>query len=201
MDQEKKQDDQKIIDAEAQKDLIRSEGEGFSVMYGSQKKKHVNSIKQSQAEKKKGGRNMRIKDIMTYDPVCCTADTNLRDVARMMLDYDCGEIPVVNNSASLRPVGVITDRDIICRSVALDRNPLQMTAGDCMSAPCVAVDPEATIEEGCRLLEEKQIRRLPVVDDQGCCGIVSVADIAAHKLRDQLAEVLEEVSQPSHRVN
>jgi CBS domain-containing protein len=198
---EEKQNEQSIIDAEVQKDLLRSESEGFSVMYESEKKAQVKSIHEGQSEKKKGAMKMRIKEIMTYDPVCCTPETSLRDVARMMLDCDCGEIPVVDNSTNLRPVGVITDRDIVCRAVALDKNPLQMTAKECMSAPCVAVDPETTIDECCRILEEKQIRRLPVVDEQGCCGIVSLADIAAHKLRDQLAEVLEEVSQPTHRFN
>jgi CBS domain-containing protein len=193
-----KMNQDKPVDPDVQKDLDRSEGEGFAVMYESEKKEQVNSVHQQQSEKKEKERRMRIKDIMTSDPVCCTPETSLRDVARMMLDCDCGELPVVDNSTNLRLVGVITDRDIVCRAVALDKNPLQMTARECMSAPCVAVDPETTIEEGCRILEEKQIRRLPVVDDQGCCGIVSLADIAAHRLRDQLAEVIEEVSQP-HR--
>jgi CBS domain-containing protein len=194
------QDKDKIIDAEEQKDLNRSESEGYAVMYGSEKKEQVESVKKHKSEKKKEERSMRIKDIMTYDPACCTPQTSLKDVARMMLDCDCGEIPVVDNATNLRPIGVITDRDIVCRSIALGKDPLQMTAEDCMSAPCVAVSPDTTIEECCRILEEKQIRRVPVVDDQGCCGIVALADIAAHRLRDQLAEVMEEVSQP-HRFN
>jgi CBS domain-containing protein len=194
------QKQQKLIDSEAQKDLIRSEGEGFSVMYESEKHEQVDSIKHNKIEKKKGEKAMRIKDIMTFNPVCCTPETNLRDVARMMLDCDCGEIPVVDNPTDLRPLGVITDRDIVCRSLALGKNPLELTAGDCMTKPCIAVNPETSVEECCRLLEEKQIRRLPVVDEEGCCGIVALADIAAHRLRDQVAEVLEEVSQP-HRTN
>jgi len=191
---------QKLIDAEVQKDLIRSEGEGFSVMYESEKHEHMASLKQDKTEKRMEEKSMRIKDIMTFNPVCCTMDTNLRDVARMMLDCDCGEIPVVDNPTDLRPLGVITDRDIVCRVIALGKNPMDFTAGSCMTKPCIAVNPETTVEECCRLLEEKQIRRLPVVDDQGCCGIVALADIASHRLRDQVAEVVEEVSQP-HRVN
>jgi CBS domain-containing protein len=190
------------VDAEEQEkqDLIRSEGEGYAIMYESEKEENVEAVKQDCSQKKQEERQMRIKDIMTSDPVCCTPQTNLRDVARMMLDYDCGEIPVVDSATNLKPVGVITDRDIVCRAVALGKNPLQMTAEDCMTQPCVAVTPDTTIEECCHLLEEKQIRRLPVVDGQGCCGIVSLADIASHKLRDHVAEVLEEVSQP-HRVH
>ncbi len=200
MTEDPKEKKPQVVDSEDQEDLIRSEGEGFAVMYESEKNENVKAVKQCQSDKRTEECHMRIRDIMTNDPVCCTPETNLSDVARMMLDYDCGEIPVVDSATNLRPVGVITDRDIVCRTIALGKNALQMTAKDCMSQPCIAVSPDATIEECCQLLEEKQIRRLPVVDSQGCCGIVALADIAAHKLRAHVAEVIEEVSQP-HRVN
>ena len=141
---------------------------------------------------------MKVKDIMTSHPACCRVDTTLESVARMMLECDCGEIPVVNNVIELRPIGVITDRDIVCRTIAQGKNPLEMTARECMTQPCVTVHPEMMLEECCRILEENQIRRVPVVDEGGtCCGIVSMADIATHHLRDKMVEVLEEVSQPS----
>ena len=65
----------------------------------------------------------------------------------MMVDSDCGEIPVVSPSGV--PVGVVTDRDITCRTVAKDKNPLNMTAGDCMTTPCVTVTPDTTKSYGC----------------------------------------------------
>jgi CBS domain-containing protein len=139
---------------------------------------------------------MKVKDIMTSDPVYCTPDTNLEIVAKLMLEHDCGEIPIVDNEVDLKPIGVITDRDIVCRTVARGKNPLKILAKDSMTKPCVTITPETTIEECCRILEKKQIRRVPVVDEKGCCcGIISQADIATHHLRDQIAEVLEEVSQ------
>ena len=141
---------------------------------------------------------MEVKDIMTPDPVCCTPDATLERAAVMMVENDCGEIPVVENVASMKPVGVITDRDIVCRTVAKGINPLTVTVSECMTTPCVTVTPDASLDECCRLLEENQIRRVPVVDASGaCCGIVSLADIAKHAKRRETAEVVREVSEPS----
>jgi CBS domain-containing protein len=141
---------------------------------------------------------MEVKDVMTPDPACCTPDTTLQRVAEMMVEHDCGEIPVVENAAGMKPVGVITDRDIVCRAVAKGVNPLTLTASECMTTPCVTVTPDTSIDECCRVLEEKQIRRVPVVDAGGaCCGIVALADIAKHAKKRETAEVVREVSEPS----
>ena len=141
---------------------------------------------------------MQVKDIMTPDPACCTPDTTLQRAAEMMVEHDCGEIPVVGDAAGMKPVGVITDRDIVCRTVAKGLDPLAMTAGECMTTPCVTVRPDTPLEECCRVLEEKQIRRVPVVDEDGsCCGIVALADIAKHAKKRETAEVVREVSEPS----
>lgn len=140
---------------------------------------------------------MRVKEIMTHEPVCCTPDINLRDVAQMMVEHDCGEIPVVDDLENLKPLGVITDRDIVCRTVAKGENPLEMIAGDCLSSPCVTVGEDASLDECCRALEENQVRRVPVVDETGrCCGIVSVADIARNTSEPQTGEVVKYISRP-----
>ena len=141
---------------------------------------------------------MQVKEIMTPDPACCTPDTTLQRVAEMMVENDCGEIPVVENIASMKPVGVITDRDITCRAVAKGLNPLTLTAAECMTTPCVTVTPDTSLDECCRVLEENQIRRVPVVDAGGaCCGIVALADIAKHAKTRDTAEVVKEVSEQS----
>ena len=141
---------------------------------------------------------MQVKDVMTPDPACCTPDTTLQRVAEMMVENDCGEIPVVENAADLKPVGVVTDRDIVCRTVAKGLNPLTLTVSDCMTTPCVTVTPDTPLDECCRVLEENQIRRVPVVDASGaCCGIVALADIAKHAAKGETAEVVKEVSEPS----
>jgi CBS domain-containing protein len=141
---------------------------------------------------------MQVKDVMTHDPACCTPDSTLQRVAEMMVENDCGEIPVVENIASMLPVGVITDRDITCRTVAKGLNPLVMTVADCMTTPCITVMPDMSLDECCRIMEANQIRRVPVVDAGGaCCGIVALADIAGHAGKRDAAEVVKEVSEPS----
>ena len=140
---------------------------------------------------------MKVKDVMTADPACCISETALQEVAQMMIDHDCGEIPVVEKETKL-PIGVITDRDIVCRSIAKGLNPLDLTVADCMSKPCVTVTPDMSVAECSRIMEENKIRRVPVVDAAGyCCGIVAVADIALRAQKDVTAEVVKEVSEPT----
>ena len=145
---------------------------------------------------------MRVNEIMTANPAFCTPDTSLRVVARLMVAYDCGEIPVVDGRVGMRLVGVLTDRDITCRALAQGRNPLELTAADVMTEPCVAI-PLDTDLTACRLtLETLQVRRLPVVDEAGkCCGIVSQADIAQFLSDGEAAEVLKKLSQPTTRAS
>jgi len=139
---------------------------------------------------------MRIQELMTPNPTCCTPDTNLRDVARLMVDCDCGQIPVVSSLQDLRPIGVVTDRDIVCRTVAQGKNPLDFAARDCMTSPVWTVALDTSVEECCRLMEQHQVRRLLAIDANGrCCGIVSQADLAQRLPAQQTAKVVKEVSQ------
>jgi CBS domain-containing protein len=141
---------------------------------------------------------MQVKDIMTSNPACCTPETMLEEVALMMIDNDCGEIPVVENLATYLPIGVVTDRDIVCRTIGKGLNPLTMTAGECMTAPPITVMPDDSIEKCLQMMEENQIRRVPVVDAGGACiGIVALADIAKNVAKKDSAEVLQEVSAAS----
>jgi CBS domain-containing protein len=138
---------------------------------------------------------MQVKDIMTTEPACCTPDSTLEEVAQMMIDYDCGEIPVVDDLENYMPIGVITDRDITCRTVAKGLNPLEMQAADCMTTPLVSVMPDDSLDKCYKLLEQNQIRRVPVVDDAGkICGIVALADIAERASKADSGEVLQQVS-------
>ena len=138
---------------------------------------------------------MNVGEIMTKDPTCCTPDTSLQEVAQMMVDCDCGCIPVVDSEDSRMPLGMITDRDITCRVVAKGQNPLDLTAQDAMTTTVVSVTPNTSIEECCNLMEESQIRRVAVVDENGaCCGIIAQADIATNASDQKTAEVVQEVS-------
>ena len=139
---------------------------------------------------------MRVEEIMTRDPACCMPDTKLHEVAQLMADRDVGQIPVVE-SASRKPIGVVTDRDITVRAVARGRNPLDLTVRDVMSSPAVTIGPDARIEDACRTLEDRRLRRMPVVAKDGsCCGVISQADIARHAPERMTGEVVRKVSQP-----
>jgi CBS domain-containing protein len=141
---------------------------------------------------------MQVKDVMTAEPACCVSETALQEVAKLMVDHDCGEIPVVDSKDTRLPIGVVTDRDIVCRTVARGINPLELTVADCMSTPCVTVTPEMTVEQCSKIMEQNMIRRVPVVDADGsCCGIVALADIALHAKTNLTAEVVKEVSEPT----
>jgi CBS domain-containing protein len=135
-----------------------------------------------------------VREVMTENPACCTPETTLEEVGQMMIDNDCGEIPVVDSAASRTPIGVITDRDIVCRAVAQGRDTRSMRVGDCMTTPCVTISPDQSIEDCVKVLEESGIRRVPVVDEAGvCCGIVAQADIA-RAAKNQAAQLLNTVS-------
>lgn len=141
---------------------------------------------------------MHIKELMTERPACCTPDTNLQEVARLMVEHDCGCVPVVESEETLKPVGVITDRDITCRTVAQGKNPLEMTAADCMSSPVVTVTPGTSVDDCCAIMEQNQVRRVPVVDERGaCCGMVAQADTAAAAPKQETARLVQDVSQPT----
>lgn len=140
---------------------------------------------------------MKVKDVMTENPICCIPTTSLEEVARMMVENDCGAIPVVEDQDRWKPIGIITDRDITCRAVAEGRNPMDLCAGDILSASPVTTGPDTSLEECERLMEEHQLRRILVVDAEGgCSGIVSLADIARNAPEVEIGEVVEEVSRP-----
>jgi CBS domain-containing protein len=133
------------------------------------------------------------RDVMTVDPACCTVATTLDQVAKMMVLNDCGEIPVIDVNDQV--VGVVTDRDIVCRVVAEGKNPVAYTAETCMSQPVVTVELDDTLDEVIAMMERHQIRRVPVVDERGrCAGIIAQADVAWTEPPPEVGELVREVS-------
>src|SRR5262245_62619924 len=96
------------------------------------------------------------QDVMTPDPACCTPETPLDQIAKMMAQKDCGEIPVIDTAE--HPIGVVTDRDIVCRVVAEGKNPLAYTAEVCMSQPVVTVATEMPLADVVTTREHHQLR-------------------------------------------
>jgi CBS domain-containing protein len=130
---------------------------------------------------------------MTPKPACCSPSATLDQVAKLMVQNDCGGIPIVDQAD--RPIGMITDRDIVCRVVADGKNPMGHTVEQYMSQPVVTVRANAALDEVLSTMEKHQIRRVPVVDESGCCaGILAQADVAWNGDQKQVAELVREVS-------
>jgi CBS domain-containing protein len=138
------------------------------------------------------------RDVMTPNPVCCTPTTTLDEVAKLMARNDCGEIPVIDTADQI--VGVVTDRDIVCRVVAQGKNPGAYTAETCMSGPVVTVRTDASLDDVVTAMEKHQIRRVPVVDEnEACVGIIAQADVSWAGHPQEVAELVREVSRDTGR--
>ncbi len=141
---------------------------------------------------------MKVSELMTRRPSCATPEMVLSKVAKMMADENVGSVPVVESKDSGKIVGVVTDRDIVLRAVARAKNPLEMSAGDVMTKDVVTVHDQDDVQDVARLMEKHQVRRVPVVDENGkVCGIVAQADIALKASDKTTADVVQSVSKPS----
>lgn len=146
---------------------------------------------------------MKAGDLMTRQPAVCSPDQTAQKAAQMMRDQDCGSLPVVAESAGSRIVGTVTDRDLAVRVLAEGKGP-ETKIGDVMSDEPSCCGPDDEIEHVETIMEERQVRRVPVVDDQGAViGMISQADIARHRGEDvpdsQVAEVVERISRATGR--
>ncbi|MBA3847796.1 MAG: CBS domain-containing protein [Planctomycetes bacterium] len=141
---------------------------------------------------------MLVRDAMTRDPASCTPDTLLVEVARLMVAHDCGALPVIRDDRERKPVGVVTDRDLVVRALAEEHDLRAITVTQVMSNSCVTILADAPIEECCRVMEAYQVRRILVVDERGgLIGIVAQADLASAASDEDLATTVKEISQPS----
>ena len=137
---------------------------------------------------------MAVRDIMTTNPVSCTPATKIEDVARLMVEHDCGEIPVCEAG---KLVGVVTDRDIMVRTIARGRDPLGVAVRQVMTQKVFTVRAADGVEKALSIMERRQVRRLPVVDSRGkLVGIISQADIAETLPEQKAGELLFEISHP-----
>ncbi|HEY9514864.1 MAG TPA: CBS domain-containing protein [Gemmatimonadaceae bacterium] len=145
---------------------------------------------------------MQAQDMMTSSPACCTPDDTARDAARLMKEHNCGCLPVVESRDSMRLVGVVTDRDLTMRALGEGKGADTKIA-ELMSRDPSCVSPDADVREVQRVMAERQVRRIPVVDSSGeCVGMVAQADLALSKRREvsdrEIALTVERISEPSH---
>ena len=134
-----------------------------------------------------------IREVMTSNPCTIDADKPVSYAAKMMRDEDVGLAPVVEGD---RLVGTLTDRDIAIRVVAEGRDPDSTKAKDVASKDVVTVDPQQDLDEALSLMAEHQVRRLPVVEEDGrVVGVVAQADVARLADDRKTGEVVERISQ------
>ena len=135
---------------------------------------------------------MNIREVMTPNPRTVSPDDSIQSAARIMRDEDTGAIPVVENG---RPVGLVTDRDIVVRAVA-DGGQLDRPVREIATTNIVAVTPDMSTREANELMREHQVRRLPVVDGDRLVGMVSLGDLAVKESKESRSgETLERVSE------
>jgi CBS domain-containing protein len=143
---------------------------------------------------------MRARDLMTPNPKVVTAEQRVSDAARIMRDENVGCVPVVEDLSSMRPAGVITDRDIAVRCVA-ESDFRDCPVTDHMTAGRLdRVTPDADAAEVMELMERDQLRRILVTEGDRLVGIIAQADLALKEGPEQplmVEEVLERVSAPS----
>ena len=136
----------------------------------------------------------QIKELMTVKPRTVKQGDSIVDAAKLMKGEDTGIAPIVDGDQRL--VGVVTDRDIAIRVVAEGRDPQTTKVEEIASQNLVTIDPQQELDEALRLMAQHQVRRLPVVEEDGkLVGIVAQADVARHSSSERTGKVVEEISE------
>src|SRR5690606_17388701 len=127
---------------------------------------------------------MKVEDVMSEIVYSCTPEDTLEEAAQIMRDYRCAALPVVEEFGEQRMVGIITRRDIVCRAVAQDERPSSARVKRCMTTSVHSISPGTPVQDCRVMMEEKHLRRFPVVDDDGyLCGIIALSDILRSEAR------------------
>jgi CBS domain-containing protein len=135
---------------------------------------------------------VQLRDVMTPNPVTVQPSATLQEAARIMRDEDTGVVPIVENG---RPVGVITDRDIVVRAVAEGGEAVRRSVRDVASGDLVTVAPDMSTEDAAELMASRQVRRVLVCENERLVGVASIGDLAVKGRDDQrMGDTLEDIS-------
>jgi CBS domain-containing protein len=119
-----------------------------------------------------------VRDVMTANPTTLSMSASVLDAARAMRDADIGDVIVVDNG---QVCGIVTDRDLVVRTIAQGREPSKTKLGDICSRDLTTVSPSDSVDEAVQLMRQKAIRRLPVVEGGRAVGVVSIGDLAQER--------------------
>ena len=134
-----------------------------------------------------------VREFMTTDARCVGENESLQEAARLMRDLDCGALPICGDDGKLK--GMITDRDIVLKCVAAGRDPGQTMAHELASGKPYCIDADANVDEAIGMMEQHQVRRLPVISDHKLVGIISQGDIARNYSEQRVGELVEHISE------
>lgn len=135
---------------------------------------------------------MIARDIMSSDVACLSLDDSVERAAQLMKECDVGSIPICNNK---QVVGIVTDRDITIRSVAERQDIKHQKVSEIMTANPVVANSEMSVQEVAKLMSDKQIRRLPIVENNNLVGIVALGDISVEpSLQNNAEQALKNIS-------
>ena len=133
---------------------------------------------------------------MNENPTCCTPNDSIQHAAKLMADNDCGCLPVVEDLESKKLIGTVTDRDVACRCVAEGKSA-DTPVREAMSGDPSCCRPDDDVKMVERIMADRQVRRVPVIDEMGCCvGMIAQSDLARET---GAGPVVKEVSQPTRR--
>lgn len=140
----------------------------------------------------------KCSEVMTREPACCEPGDLITRVAGMMKREDVGSVPVVDSHEDKKLIGMVTDRDIVIRVLAEGASVERATVRDAMTANPIACGENDDVQRAVEQMADRQVRRMPIVDDQGrLTGIISQADVATRVNRDQTTgELVEAISEP-----
>jgi len=141
---------------------------------------------------------VKIKEVMSPNPVCCVPSDSAQAVAKIMRDRNIGSIPVVIDQQSRELVGVITDRDLCCSVVADGLDAKTTVIQKFISLDPVTCRDGENVEKCERAMQEHQVRRIPIVDsDNRVIGIVAQADLALKDKPEKVSKTVAEISKPA----
>lgn len=140
---------------------------------------------------------MKIREIMSRDPACCVLSDSAQAVAKILCDRNIGSMPVIANQQSKKLVGMITDRDLCCSVIAKGMDPKTTQIEKLLTLAPFSCREGENVEACERLMQEHQVRRIPVVDAEDCViGIVSQADLALRDKAERVSKTVAEISKP-----
>lgn len=140
----------------------------------------------------------KCSDVMTREPACCEPGDAVTAVAALMKSHDVGSVPVVDSRDGRRLVGIVTDRDLVVKVLAAGVGVDRATVRDAMTANPVACRETDDVQQAVKLMADRQVRRMPIVDGDGrLAGIIAQADVATRVNRDETTgEMVEAISEP-----